>query len=301
MSIIRYKMVKFFLLFIIFPILYLENSLAAKIAQVIIPKAIIYADEDLTAPIGHVSNGKLIPVGKPLMHKSEIVPVIISGRLAYVHIQDIRYVSEEDEELEKRKGAPREHKIDQEFLTTEDKLTENNYVTFSYGAIGAGNEVQTFFEKADGREQSSFHRFIVDLYHRTPEKRVNWGVSFEYFRASGSTASIDSFLFSPQVSFSLIKIQKVNLEFYSAFNLGAGNTIRIDNNFANEPRGWMYGFELGARASLPLSSKWSATGTLSYRNLKAVDITNLEYPDGTFGEIKAVTGTGFSLGLTYSL
>ena len=294
-------MVKFFLLFLFFPFLSMENTLAAKIAQVIIPKAIVYADEDLTAPIGHVSNGKLIPVGKPLLHKTEIVPVIISGRLAYVHIQDIRYVSEEDEELEKRKGAPREHKIDQEFMTTEDKLTENNFVTFSYGAIGTGTEVQTFFEKADGREQSSFHRFVVDLYHRTPEKRVNWGISFEYFRAAGSTASIDSFLFSPQVSFSLIKIQKVNFEFFSALNMGAGNTIRIDNNFANEPRGWMYGFELGARASLPLSSKWSATGSLSHRSLKAVDITNLEYPDGSFGEINSIQGTGFTLGFTYSL
>lgn len=301
MSIIRYKMVKFFLLFLFFPFLSMENTLAAKIAQVIIPKAIVYADEDLTAPIGHVSNGKLIPVGKPLLHKTEIVPVIISGRLAYIHIQDIRYVSEEDEELEKRKGAPREHKIDQEFMTTEDKLTENNFVTFSYGAIGTGTEVQTFFEKADGREQSSFHRFVVDLYHRTPEKRVNWGISFEYFRAAGSTASIDSFLFSPQVSFSLIKIQKVNFEFFSALNMGAGNTIRIDNNFANEPRGWMYGFELGARASLPLSSKWSATGSLSHRSLKAVDITNLEYPDGSFGEINSIQGTGFTLGFTYSL
>jgi hypothetical protein len=294
-------MVKFFLLFLFFPFLSMENTLAAKIAQVIIPKAIVYADEDLTAPIGHVSNGKLIPVGKPLLHKTEIVPVIISGRLAYIHIQDIRYVSEEDEELEKRKGAPREHKIDQEFMTTEDKLTENNFVTFSYGAIGTGTEVQTFFEKADGREQSSFHRFVVDLYHRTPEKRVNWGISFEYFRAAGSTASIDSFLFSPQVSFSLIKIQKVNFEFFSALNMGAGNTIRIDNNFANEPRGWMYGFELGARASLPLSSKWSATGSLSHRSLKAVDITNLEYPDGSFGEINSIQGTGFTLGFTYSL
>lgn len=301
MSIIRYKMVKFFVLFIFFPLLTVENTLAAKIAQVIIPKAIIYADEDLTAPIGHVSNGKLIPVGKPLQHKTEIVPVIISGRLAYVHIQDIRYISEEDEELEKRKGAPREHQIDQEFLTTEDKLTENNYVTFSYGSIASGNDVQTFFQQADGREQTSFHRFIVDLYHRAPEKRVNWGISFEYFRAAGSTASIDSFLFSPQASLSLIKIQKVNFELFTALNIGAGNTIRIDNNFANEPRGWFYGFELGARASLPLSSKWSATGSLSYRTLKAVDITNLEYPDGTFGEINSLQGIGFSLGLTYSL
>lgn len=280
----------------------LKSLMAAKIAQIIIPKAIIYSDEALTSPLGHVSNGKLIPVGAPLEKNPDIVPVMISGRIAYVHIQDIRYVSEEDEELEKRRGAPKEHRIDDEFLTIEDKLTENNHFSFGFGSLAIGEDAKAFFLNVDGSEKSNATRFAAEFMHRNPQRRFSFGIGAEYFTISSANAEISSLLLSPQVAYSLIKFKKVNFETYCAVNIGAGNTIRVDNNFANEPRGWFFGGEIGVRGMIPFSHRWSATGSLGLKKLKAFDISNIQYGEGeTTGSINSLGGSTFLLGLSYQL
>lgn len=280
----------------------LKSLMAAKIAQIIIPKAIIYSDEALTSPLGHVSNGKLIPVGAPLEKNPDIVPVMISGRIAYVHIQDIRYVSEEDEELEKRRGAPKEHRIDDEFLTIEDNLTENNHFSFGFGSLAIGEDAKAFFLNVDGSEKSNATRFAAEFMHRNPQKRFSFGIGAEYFTISSANAEISSLLLTPQVAYSLIKFKKVNFETYCAVNIGAGNTIRVDNNFANEPRGWFFGGEIGVRGMIPFSHRWSATGSLGLKKLKAFDISNIQYGEGeTTGSINSLGGSTFLLGLSYQL
>lgn len=279
-----------------------KSLMAAKIAQIIIPKAIIYSDEALTSPLGHVSNGKLIPVGAPLEKNPDIVPVMISGRIAYVHIQDIRYVSEEDEELEKRRGAPKEHRIDDEFLTIEDKLTENNHFSFGFGSLAIGEDAKAFFLNVDGSEKSNATRFAAEFMHRNPQRRFSFGIGAEYFTISSANAEISSLLLTPQVAYSLIKFKKVNFETYCAVNIGAGNTIRVDNNFANEPRGWFFGGEIGVRGMIPFSHRWSATGSLGLKKLKAFDISNIQYGEGeTTGSINSLGGSTFLLGLSYQL
>lgn len=275
---------------------------AAKIAQIVIPKAIIYSDEALTSPLGHVSNGKLIPVAAPLEKNPDIVPVMISGRIAYVHIQDIRYVSDGDEELEKRRGAPKEHRIDDEFLTIEDKLTEHNHFSFGFGSVAAGEDAQNFFLNVDGVEKNTATRFYADFLHRNPHKRLSFGFGAEYFTISSSNAEISSLLINPQVAYSLIKFKKVNFEAYFAGNFGAGNTVRVDNNYANEPRGWFMGWEIGLRAMLPISASWSVTGNMGIKKLRGFDITNIEYGEGeTTGSIDSFGGSTFGLGLSYQL
>lgn len=291
---------KHLIFLVVFALAPIHSTLAAKIAQITIPKAIIYADEALTSPLGHVSNGKLIPVGSPLEKNPDIVPVIISGRLAYVHIQDIRYVSKEDEELEKRRGAPREHRIDEEFLTVEDKLTENNYFSFGFGSMEVGEDVKNFFINVDGVEKTSATRLYADFIHRNPINRFGFGVGIEYITVSSSNAGIAALFINPQVSFSLIRIKKLNIETYGVINIGAGNTIKVDNNFANEPRGWFFGGEVGLRGLFPISNKWSLIGSVGIKNLKAFDITGIEYGDGTQkGDINSMGGIGYLLGLSY--
>ncbi len=278
-----------------------SEAMASKIAQVISSRAIIYSDVDLKAPIGHVSNGKLIPVGNPLEGKPEIVPLIISGRLAYVHILDIRYVSEDDSELEKRKGAPREHNIDGEFQTADDKLTDHNYVHFYYGMFDGGTQLGDFFESVDGTRKSVFHRLAVGFLHRVPNKRMNWGVSFEYMTASSSNATFSNLFISPEVTYALIQYEKFAFELYGTLNLGAGSTVDVSNNYAKEPSGWLTGADLGVRVTFPISRNWSMEGALGLRKLKVYSIQGIEYPDGTFGSIDSLQGIGFYLGFSTPL
>ena len=43
------------------------TSKGVKIAKIIVPRAVVYADENLNQPLGYIGNGKLITVGR-LIH-----------------------------------------------------------------------------------------------------------------------------------------------------------------------------------------------------------------------------------------
>ena len=89
-----------------------SNITEPRVAKIIVPRAIVYADETLQTPLGYIANGKLIAVGNPRKVNKEIVPTIVSGRLAYVEVSDLEYQEERIEEKNAKIGALKEHNVD---------------------------------------------------------------------------------------------------------------------------------------------------------------------------------------------
>jgi hypothetical protein len=66
-----------------------QNSWAAQDAIVTADRAIIYADELMTSPVGYVNRGKKIRIGDIARNKAQIYPIIVSGKMAYIRVIDI--------------------------------------------------------------------------------------------------------------------------------------------------------------------------------------------------------------------
>ncbi len=85
----------YFLQFIIYPLFIITlliisfNSIAAQKAIVTSPKAIIYADKEMTSPIGFVAKGKIINIGNKMLFQKTVATTVVSGKLAYIKTADI--------------------------------------------------------------------------------------------------------------------------------------------------------------------------------------------------------------------
>lgn len=73
-----------FLFFIICPDLW-----ASQDAIVSADEALVYADEEMTSPVGFVPRGKKIKVGTIPRNKAQVYPIIVSGKIAYIRVADV--------------------------------------------------------------------------------------------------------------------------------------------------------------------------------------------------------------------
>ena len=64
-------------------------SLGAQDAVIRVRQAIVYADTDLSSPIGYIRKDRKIRVGEKARRKGTIYPVIVSGRIAWIMAQDL--------------------------------------------------------------------------------------------------------------------------------------------------------------------------------------------------------------------
>jgi len=76
-------------LFFILVLSGITSVLAAQEAIVSAEKALIYADKNMTSPLGFITRGKRIRIGEIPRNRSQVYPVVISGKIAYIRAQDI--------------------------------------------------------------------------------------------------------------------------------------------------------------------------------------------------------------------
>ncbi len=62
---------------------------AIQHALVVKEKAVIYADEQMTSPIGFIRRGKKIKVGNVARNKAQVYPIVVSGKVAYIRVLDV--------------------------------------------------------------------------------------------------------------------------------------------------------------------------------------------------------------------
>jgi len=103
---------------------------ASQDAIVIADPAIVYSDLQMSSPVGYITKGKKIVIGEVSRNKSQVYPIIVSGRVAYIRVLD---VSTEKEAMDSQKLTA------QRFQELANKLPETrvgvSYFNF-YSTVG---------------------------------------------------------------------------------------------------------------------------------------------------------------------
>ena len=73
----------------LFLFLYSPFSLAAQDAIVIVDQAVVYSDQQMSSTVGFVTKGKRLRIGEVARNNSQVYPVIISGKIAYIRVLDV--------------------------------------------------------------------------------------------------------------------------------------------------------------------------------------------------------------------
>jgi len=162
---------------------------AAQWATITKEKAVIYADQELTAPIGYIRRGKKIRVGEIARSYGKIIPVVVNGKVTYIKIQDIG-LSGELAILE----TPTER--------IQNKAREKNHenlIALTY------NGMATTFETADGDETVFFNGagirgYIIDL-----KKRRSWRVGSDFTTTTINDYQVDLFSITGEYAFNFVQ------------------------------------------------------------------------------------------------
>lgn len=126
-----------------------QNLWAIQDALVVSERAVIYADEQMSAPVGFIRKGKKIKVGDISRNRAQVYPIIVSGKIAYIRVIDVTTQTESVDSTRLvaerfQKGTIQEYKSNYSLsffnYSTQisldkpnDKLKDNDPVTW-YGA-----------------------------------------------------------------------------------------------------------------------------------------------------------------------
>ena len=143
-------------------------------------KAIIYADKELTLPLGYVTMGKELRVGEVARKGGQVLPLIVSGKIAYIRVSDISFSKDG-----KKKGYSRYYQKDEDPIDFDslhqlkNKLQKNNYLTSSYGFFNPGESWHSLASSTGSVAKESIKTISLTLEHRNPLKKLSWGLGLK--------------------------------------------------------------------------------------------------------------------------
>ncbi len=276
--------------------IFCSQVLAAQIAVISVSKAVIFSDQKLTAPIGYISYGKKIKVGEVEKQDGTILPVIVSGRVAYIQIKDIALLNDLNQG---GINTPKitEHDVELTFQTDQDKLSENNYFTVSLGQAAAGEAWQEYSSEF-GEESTLFSVLALQMEHRAPNKKTSWGFGLTYFSASNEDIAAKSLAIEANLYYSIFNYRYMSISAFGGL-LFSGDFQVIQGGGEQKSNGVLYGYSFGGIARILPYSKLGAFAGLSVRSIKVTELEPIETASGSEISIESLSGVSLFAGISY--
>jgi hypothetical protein len=293
---------RFCLPFLVFiALLFSSNNLyAAQAAIVKARKAIVYADTDMKIPLGYVRQGKKIKVGNVSREHNMLLPIVISGKIGYIKVDDLILKDFDKEEVTDRKDILDRYQVNLEEEQIDD-LTKNNHFRISLGAMNAGDEWRLLSEGAGDGDPSALKEFMFHIEHRPPFRNFNWSIGVGYYSLAQSTLQLQTFTFESNFYYSPWKSNIVRLDFYAG--LLATGDVQVQESTLNsitDGAGW--GYTLGGILRVFTHQRLGLHLGLANKKIFVTSLNNIETGNvaSTFN-ITQIGGAELYFGLSYAL
>jgi len=295
-------MCPFFKTFIFFLMAYFSllssTAWATRHAHVRTDQAVVYADQNLSTPIGHISRGKRVVVGEVPRKYGTLLPILIAGRVAWIQIKDIQFVEIADSDSENML----EHDVIA--LEKSDNLGINNH-------IGLVNNVFIFSKEWEELsyaigDEVGLRPFYMTVYfdHRPPNLRYSFGIGLSYLYLKQDNLVLSAPLLELKGLWSAIKYKYFNFDLtFGAFFSGA---FKVDSTYNPldedyDDTGEMYGINYGIEFKYLPYSTFSFINGLSFHRgiisgLAPIKISNEENDTIPLTRFK---GTNYYFGVSY--
>lgn len=249
------------LLFFLF--LFVSSAQAAQYAIIKNNKAVVYAEKELLTPLGYVGVGKLIKVGEVLRNHGRALPVVVSGRIGWIKVEDL-YIQDELADLRLKKFNYQQDFVEK--LEYETFQLEKPSIMVDYGRFYAGEDwrdIAAVINNPDSRVHRTFGT-VVDARYGSPAKKNGKST----YRLGGNLIyiyenNVKLQAAGPAVDFTTVLYERPNLycEWVGSFIYYPWGKFTILNDTIDGMIG-------GARTSLEvtghMSPYWSIRGTVGY-------------------------------------
>jgi hypothetical protein len=278
------------------------GEIKVKTAKIIVPRSVVYADKSLTAVLGYISLGKLISIGAPQSNGKEIVPVIVSGRLAYIEAKDVQILDEENFLSKSSNNFKSEHDYDLILEKPPENLKINNHLLLYLGQNYIGKEAANMFYNIENKNVNWATQLGAIVIHRQSLSKFFYGLGFEYNFVGAGGTNLKSFILSPTFGLNIHKNLLFSIDSFLNLNFTSGTDFKTSQNMRTEPTGFFYGPEIGVRVHLIPKHLFKFWGSMSYKNFKAINMETVY--DKNANEIlgfSKIQGLSYSVGIDLDL
>lgn len=259
------------------------DSHAARDAVVIKERAIIWADAQRSAPLGYARRGRTLRVGDKEREKGQVVSVIVSGKVAYISVEDIA-IDEDRKKID----------IEEVTLTRFQEATKPRYrdqVVFSLVQFNATESADTAARRLE--KEWNFQGGQLKGEIRTSNERLNVGFMFEYLFGESQDEVFRIFELGMGASWALVNSRnfKIRAEAWGVLVPWA--------QYEAAPLFTLNGYGLGAMGQLSANFFLSETWGLEVAGgIQAVKLFGIKRPS-PFQEFNPMfMGPRLSIGLT---
>lgn len=274
----------------------LTNNLgwSAQIAYVKSRIAYIYSDQDLQSPIGFVRQGKKLTVGDVSRKRGSLLPIIVSGRIAYIKRDDLSVQDALVNTLIGKGYTEHELVIKEE---KEDKLNENNYFVFTYNTFNPGPQWEEMTETLNNDSTQAITSFNFLVEHHPEIYNYFFGVGGGYY-----TLSLDDFSFSSitaefTIGYNLYKpMTQAYIDLYGGFSFSRVAKVKV-KDAQKDHTGNMYGYNIGIQTRIFPEEEYGLILGFSYKIVNLTNMPDIELPSyPTDYNLKSLNGFNLFLG-----
>lgn len=276
------------------------QSFAAQEAIVYTPAAIIFADQQMSAAIGYLPKGKKVMVGEVKRNKGRVLPIVVSGKVAYIQVKDI-ITSEAYKDLNVS--------ANQRIKRVISKSKRNS--SFEFGHVGSAS-IHNLKHNLTNKETDEVYAVGVDkdfqfsgFFIRGHKRHSDWNktrFSFESLSGSYDDLDIAKKEVMQIVSMNIDKVYTlINFERFKIGALIGASLIpyasyRVDSDFKLSGNGW--GAYVGLEMELRVTDRVSLFIEGSSRSTQ---IGSFERPKNLNKDIEILlTQNIFNAGLAYN-
>ena len=278
-----------------------DKAHSAQKVTVSTSKAIIYADRELTLPLGYVTMGKELRVGEVARKGGQVLPLIVSGKIAYIKVSDISASKDNKKKGYSRYYQNEEGPIDFDSLhQLKDDLQKNNYLTTSYGFFDPGDGWHSLASQTGSLVKESIKTISLTLEHRPPSKKLNWGVGLKLYTLAQESIKAFSLNFEVPFYYHLYRLKSISFDGLAGLSLTSSVKVKVLDT-TGYYKGFQYGGFFGLRTRVPLTIKWGMLFTLSYKrlNISSMQPISIKGPPTQKYLLNAFSGTHFTFGAGY--
>lgn len=264
------------------------DATAAQWARISAEKAVLYADVEMSSPIGWVKKGQKIRVGDVARNKGRLLPSVYKGKVVFVKVDDIQ--TNRDLAL---------------MQTATDRIREQlnkreRQDRIGLGYTGFSGSLDNGSTTGDGTESLFFTGAGVHGTIKKDQKPGGLKLKFDYLSASKESATITMLLMGIDYSYAFFRSEFLELGVFGGGTLSPYSQYKVDSLFT--VNGYGAGVQGGMEVFLRIAKSLGVQMEAKYQYLK---LLGFDLPEST-SEIEVqdefspvISGPSFGAFLTY--
>lgn len=201
------EILKFATYYCLISIIFINLSWSARWANVVVNKAIIYSDLQMTSAIGYLKKGKKVRVGEVARSQGQLLPIVVNQRVAYIKVKDLSIAND----IRTLQSVSERIKEMQNKVTVENRVGFYTGLFFLNGYLG-----KDFDSESYDYGRNAFYILGLVGHHTKLEENSSFKVATEFTSRTDGDSSNTLYSISIGRRFFSREMNKAQIDIYGS-------------------------------------------------------------------------------------